>query len=279
MAFCGQCGTLLASGNTHCPHCGAIMEPEIDMRPVEDFGTDNPTIASSLSSLAPGGSRPAVQPPANQAATPGQQRLVLRSDGGMVTEAQTYDVHTPRPSLHPNNQISPPRHTPLPQSRQAHTQSVEPKRRGGGVVLLITLLVLLLILGVTAVIVLRPVSNNSTPNPPVPAQQAQALLQQYYGDINNRDYRDAYNLWGIDPQHPRQTYDQFVGGYAHTQHVDITFGPITTNADGTVQLNLTIYATDAISSGTAQHVYQGNYLVGQQNGAWKILRASFQQIS
>lgn len=85
-------------------------------------------------------------------------------------------------------------------------------------------------------------------------------------------------MWGIDPQHPRQTYDQFVGGYAHTQHDDITFGPITTNADGTVQLNLTIYATEAISSGTAQHVYQGTYLVGQQNGAWKILWAKVQQI-
>jgi RNA polymerase subunit RPABC4/transcription elongation factor Spt4 len=61
MAFCGQCSTLLASGTTHCPHCGAITEPEIDTRPVEDFDTDKSTIASSLSNLAPGGSRPAVQ--------------------------------------------------------------------------------------------------------------------------------------------------------------------------------------------------------------------------
>jgi len=165
----------------------------------------------------------------------------------------------------------------------APAQPAKRRKKGGAVVLLIILLVLFVIVSGTTLVVLRQngwLGNSGTPTPPTPSpsQQAQALVQQYYDDINKRDYQDAYNLWGRDPQHPPPTYDQFASGYANTQHDDITFGPITPNADGTVTVNLTILATETTSTGTQVSTFQGSYIVGQQDGAWKLLRSSFSKV-
>ena len=275
MRFCGQCGTLLAPYSTTCPSCGAVTEPELGTNTVEDFSTDAPTIASSLSSLASGGSPPNVQQPSAQ---PGQQKLVLRPDGAPI-DAYSYDVHTSTSSPYPNNAMAQPGHTPMSQSETVSPPgfgqlSAQPRRKGGLVALFIGLLVLLLILGTTALVVLR--QNNQSP---MPAQQARALLQRYYNDINQQNYHDAYNLWAPNPQHPRPSYDQFASGYANTKHDDITFDSIALGPKGNVQVVLTIYATEITPSGTAQHVYQGTYLVGPQNGTWKILRGQARQVS
>src|SRR6266567_4459302 len=96
--------------------------------------------------------------------------------------------------------------------------------------------------------------------------------------FNKRDYHAAYNLWGRDPQNPPPTYDQFASGYANTQHDDITFGTITPNADGTVTVDLTILAMEITSTGTVKSTYQGSYIVGQQNGAWKLLKGNFSKV-
>jgi len=163
-------------------------------------------------------------------------------------------------------------------------QPVKRRKKVGAVVLLATLLVLLVLLSGTAVVVLRQngwLGNNVvTPTPPTlsPSQQARALVQQYYDDINKRDYQDAYNLWGRDPQHPPPTYNQFTSGYANTLHDDITVGPITPNADGTVTVDLTILATETTSTGTQVSTYQGSYIVGQQDSTWKLLRANFTKV-
>ena len=74
------------------------------------------------------------------------------------------------------------------------------------------------------------------------------------------------------------TYDQFASGYANTQHDDISFGTITPNADGTVTVDLTILATETTSTGTVKSAYQGSYIVGQQNGAWKLLKGNFSKV-
>jgi hypothetical protein len=162
-------------------------------------------------------------------------------------------------------------------------QAAQPakRRRNAVAALLITLLILLVILGGVTAIVLRQVGflGNNTPPPLAPTQQAQALLQRYYNDINNRNYHEAYNLLGTAFRQS-QPYTQFVNGYAATQHDDITFGKTTTNADGTVQVNLTIHALETTSSGsTATSTYQGTDLVGQEHGAWKILSGNFQKIA
>src|SRR5262249_8395577 len=161
-------------------------------------------------------------------------------------------------------------------------QPLKRRKKGGAVVFLVTSLVFLVLLSGTAVVVLWQNGwlggKVVTPTPPNLFQQAQTLIQQYYYYINKRDYQDAYHLWGRDPQHPPPTYDQFASGYANTQHDDITFGPITPNADGTVTVDLTILATEKTSTGTQMSTYQGSYIVGQQDGAWKLLRANFSKV-
>jgi flagellar basal body-associated protein FliL len=125
-------------------------------------------------------------------------------------------------------------------------------------------------------------SNNTTPQatattPPtqqttpttVSTQQAQATIQQYYNDINNQDYQDAYNLWVNNPE----TYANFKQGFAHTHHDAITLRDATVQVDGTIQVNLTVQATeDASGGGTQISTFTGYYTVGQQaDGSWKII--------
>lgn len=111
-----------------------------------------------------------------------------------------------------------------------------------------------------------------TPTPPSsPAQIAQAVVQQYYDDINNRDYQAAYNLRQFSDQ-GNQGYNGFVNGYANTIHVDVTFGDITPLSDGTVQVWVTLNSLNSTSSGNVTITYRGYYIVGPDNGTWKILK-------
>lgn len=281
MVFCGQCGSLLSPRDLTCPNCGAATEPDLS---AEDVGTDAPTVASSLPAYPPDASH--SQHPAGPPPAPRQQKLVLPGNAsagikpaGMMP-AEVYAPDTPVPRSYPN-----------PAALQAYqdgfsyqdvpAQAAKRRKKGGVAVLLVISLVLLVILGGTAVFVLWQyglLGNGGTPTPPSPAGQARALVQQYYDDINKQDYHAAYNLWGRDPQNPPPTYDQFASGYANTQHDDISFGTITPNADGTVTVDLTIVATETTSTGTRVNTYQGSYIVGQQNGSWKLLRGSFVKV-
>ncbi len=119
-----------------------------------------------------------------------------------------------------------------------------------------------------------PTTTQSAPTPQTtpttePTQQAQATIQQYYADINSQDYQDAYNLWVSYPD----TYNNFKQGFAHTHHDAITLGETIVQTDGTIQVNLTVQATeDATGGGTHVSTYQGYYTVGQQaDGSWKII--------
>ncbi len=111
---------------------------------------------------------------------------------------------------------------------------------------------------------------------PTTSQQAQAIIQHYYDDINQSNYQDAYQQWGSNYQ-SSTTYDQFFNGYATTRHDDVVFRAATLQNDGTVMVEMTIYVTQDSTSGTAIHAFQGSYIVGQENGKWKLLTANLQQ--
>ena len=102
------------------------------------------------------------------------------------------------------------------------------------------------------------------------AQQEQSVIQQFYSYINQRDYPAAYSLWGQD-YHAQTRYCDFVGDYAHTLHDDVQVYAPTTLADGTAQVGVTITAQEDTP---ATHTYAASYIVGQENGAWKILRGT-----
>ena len=123
-----------------------------------------------------------------------------------------------------------------------------------------------------------PVPPTPTPVVPTPAlspaQQAQAIVQQYYDDINNADYQSAYNLWGASYQ-SSHSYSSFSNGFANTVHDTISFGTITPLPDGTIRVSITLQAIENNSSGgTTTSTFQGYYNVGQENGSWKLLSSN-----
>lgn len=156
------------------------------------------------------------------------------------------------------------------------TLQVPPARRKSRVgSIIISLLVLALLIGATFAglkfggVLTTPQSMTPTPTAP---QQARATIQQFYDDINKRNYRDAYNLFGSKLQ-SRQTYDNFANGFKHTKHDDIQFGTETANSSGTFNVPITIHATEdnVPGPGIHQSTYHITYLVGKVNGHWKIL--------
>ena len=120
-----------------------------------------------------------------------------------------------------------------------------------------------------------------TPTPTLsPSQQAAVVVQNYYDDINSRNYQAAYSLLGSQFQssHP---YAQFSSGYANTVHDNLTAGTVTALSDGTFNVPATVVATEdnVPGPGTHQSTYQGYYIVGQENGTLKILSANFSKVA
>ncbi|HLI09896.1 MAG TPA: hypothetical protein VKV40_25265 [Ktedonobacteraceae bacterium] len=107
-------------------------------------------------------------------------------------------------------------------------------------------------------------------------QQAQTLLQNYYSDINNKDYQDAYAMLGSQMQAAQGSYTSYANGYASTQQDNLTITNTTQNSDGTVRLDVTLTAT--LTDGSTQN-YTGYYIIGPQNGSLKILSGKLQQSS
>ena len=129
----------------------------------------------------------------------------------------------------------------------------------------------------TAVSTQAPTSTPApTPSPTtVPlTEQAQTLLENYYSDINNRDYQDAYAMLGTQMQAQQQSYANYVNGFANTQHDIIAITSTTQQADGTIRLDVTLNATN--TDGSTQS-YTGYYIIGMENGSLKILSGKLQQ--
>ena len=114
-----------------------------------------------------------------------------------------------------------------------------------------------------------------------PSQQDQALaqgvVQKYYDDINQTDYQAAYQIWGSDYQ-SLNPYAQWASGYTMTRHVDLTFDGTIQLGDGVFKVAVTINSTEGTGSGLVTSTYSGSYILGQENGNWKFLTASFQKV-
>lgn len=304
MVFCGQCGLQQAPGATRCPRCGAPVE---DGAGAGEYYVDGPTVASfphvTQPSPQPGKSIQTGAPSPN-----GPQKLMLGGDKQSILEANdptrkidapTYNTQLSSSPSNPNmstpyagypstSNYSPPR-TSYPGTLPASMESAMPtspyqlrqQSKGRVASLLIILFGLLLILAAVVIFALKQNGalagiNNGGGN--TLSQQAQTLIQQYYTDINNKDYQDAYNLRSDLHQ---QTYAAFSQGYAHTQHDDVTIDNVATLSDGTAKVSITLKATDDVPSGTGTRtsVYKGYYIVGPQNGVLKILSGKLNQVS
>ncbi len=160
---------------------------------------------------------------------------------------------------------------------------MQPKKRRTRPIL-VALLGLLLVLGVSTFFVVErfhlPSTSRSTTGgivtPVSPVEQAKSVVQQYYADINNKNYQEAYSLWKWGANAP--SFATFENGYANTEHDALTIRDTTQQSDGTVRVTLTIVATERVNGGTQEHTYAGYYIVGQDASTWKILRGILARI-
>ena len=312
MVFCGQCGLQLAPGNTSCPRCGSVTEPVLS---IDDPHLYDPTIVTSFPApQTPHSPQPPVsevqRPPVSP--TPPQQRLVLRPDSNAGYHAPTpydptsmmtppvsspdqraYDGYPPQSGgTYPTQPAPNAGYQSLP-GQFADAEPLTPQRRRGGRIfaLLSILIVLLLLLGAMVMVALNPallkaiLGGGPTPTPIVSptvlsaSDSARTVMVEYYNDINAQNYQAAYNLWGNDFQ-STHSLSGFEAGYAHTRHDDLTINSLTPLADGTVSTDITIKATEDSSTGTGTvvSIYHGVYIVGQENGVWKLLSGNFQKV-
>lgn len=117
----------------------------------------------------------------------------------------------------------------------------------------------------------RTPTPGTTSNAPLePIQQAETVVKEFHAFINAHNYPEAYNLWGAN-LHNQTSYCSFVQGYSQTQHDDVRFDTTTQLSDGSVQMLATITASQQVGSETMRSIYHETYIVGQENGTWKIL--------
>jgi hypothetical protein len=215
------------------------------------------------------------------------------SGGNYPTQGASYPGYRPQSGSNYPSQEAP--YPVVPLGTRGYSSSSSPypyeqppassqRARGRVAALVIILLGLLLILGAMVIFALKQNAliggtggANGTVTTPTLQEQAKALIEQYYNDVNNKDYQNAYNLWKDNPQ----SIATFSQGYAHTQHDDITIDNVTTLSGGTVKVFVTLSATEDASSGTGSQtrVYKGYYIIGPQNGVLKILSGQFSQVS
>ena len=305
MAFCGQCGLLLNTNITRCPRCGTVrdLDDALSGVPAEDSAA---TVIAHTNNSPPGNnpSMPYTPPPSDVTKVPYytapggnapqsnsnymipgafQQGTPQSISNHMIPNTHAYPSGNQAPGMYPAGVF--------PGTDPGYSFQPPPRKtRKWPVILVIVLIVALM----AVTVMFFALGSNpfaglfghnstptaqTTPNAPTagattqttatPTQQAQATVQQYYTDINAQNYQDAYYLWVNNTD----TYNHFVQGFAHTHHDDIILGDAIPQTDGTVQVNLTVQATeDASGGGTQVSTYKGYYTVGQQaDGSWKII--------
>ncbi len=283
MVFCGQCGLQLAPGSTTCPRCGAFIEPDLPEGALDDPHRDDATLPSLRQNLP----ETQYRYPGNRLTPPHQPQLILgpgsatRQPGPPDPNAPTSPTAARNSGAYPSMPPNTPVYSPLPgQYEPRFPQPSRRQRRGRKVLWIIALLILLLciaILLITRSTTMKEILGHSVTPTPTPIEQARAVIERYYNDINSQNYRDAYNLWGSAYQ-KATPYSQFAAGYTHTKHDDITILSLTLLSNGTVKASIIIQATEETASGVVHSTYQGTYTVGQENGTWKFLSGTFCKI-
>jgi len=106
-------------------------------------------------------------------------------------------------------------------------------------------------------------SNGSSGSAP----PEEAVIWQYYDDINSKNYQGAHDLWYPQPQ----SVADFQAGFGGTTHDDLTINSETAQANGNYYITVTLAAT---YTDNTQRTLNGYYVVGQVNGGWRLVDGS-----
>ena len=120
------------------------------------------------------------------------------------------------------------------------------------------------------------------------AQDAIAVVREYYASIDSRSYARAYALWSDGGRASKQTPQQFADGFAQTTHVEVAIGEPGNEDAGAgqryLQLPVTVTATRADGS---VHRYAGQYTLHRtvvdgasaEQRAWRIDSADLRELT
>ncbi len=143
---------------------------------------------------------------------------------------------------------------------------------------LVVALILFALVGGMLVVAMNSSATPPPPTPPpvsptVPLDPRQAVVKDYYDDIDRHDYSAAYLLTG--PDHSTEGYRNFVNGYVQTENDKVTFDGVPQQVDqSTYNVPITLLATEQFPEGVRESVYKGYQTVALENGTWKITGGS-----
>ncbi|MDP3982767.1 MAG: hypothetical protein Q8Q65_01685 [bacterium] len=106
------------------------------------------------------------------------------------------------------------------------------------------------------------------PNPTVEPQVLTDKVKQYYSDISNKHFNQAWSLLSKNFQNYSKNYDSFVNGYNTTKSIlvqDVTLKDLATN---TVFIKL--QSTDNINNQIQTKNYSGTWKLIFEDGSWKL---------
>lgn len=290
MLYCGECGALVSSRDAACRRCGAPLEAGRN-----SFSTrarnDGPGIGGVPPYSPDAPSRAYQPPPASGPASPADKPASSwASNYGSPEQAYPPDesptfstgVMSHSPQLRPN---TPPSAGGPPSSLNAQ---MPPRRPRWPLILAVALVALVLIVGGSVFLLAHQQGNGGqvngstatpgitqtvvTPSPTEAAltgPNAQALINQFYTDINSKNYDDAYNLLSTNYQ-KGQSREDFKAGYQTTVSDSWIFGGTQTLSDGSIQVNITLTAIDNKNGTNVTTVYTGYYIVIKETGQLRI---------
>lgn len=295
--YCGACGALVGSQDRICRRCGAPVEPAQGLVVSDPSLSDLPTMRGTPAPqgyqppsyagipAGPGPGYPAQQSPAWGAAYNDMPPGVAPADPPTFTAggARRGALGQQTPYYAPSGPGGP------------------PHQRGSRwpLTLALALVALALILGGSLFLLLRSsggtaqnggttpttasgtqTPGTSTPVTPTPASpsptqvtltpgSAEALIQQFYSDINNKQYDAAYDLLSTEYQQT-QSRQKFIDGFSTTVQDTINIQDTQTQPDGTIRVDVTLQAVDNKNGTDVTTNYTGYYIVELENGQLRI---------
>ena len=296
--YCGQCGALVGSQDRVCRRCGAPVEPSqgggsdpsLSDLPTMMGGTPVPPVYQAPPYQAPPTPMlPQTPIPDYQAQQPPPGWGASYNPAPSYNDSPTFTVGAPGPA------VQAPPYRPAPAGPGG-----PPQRRGPRwpLVIAVVLVALALIAGGGVFLLLHLPGGNQqgngqtpgvtqtpgitvTPSPipsPTPVtltpEGAEGVINEFYQDINNKNYDAAYDLLSQEYRstHPHQA---FVDGYKTTVSsiVNILNAQELTDGSNAIRVNITLVATDNKNGSNVTTNYAGYYDVVLENGKLLILRA------
>jgi hypothetical protein len=135
------------------------------------------------------------------------------------------------------------------------------------------LVALALIAGGVALLLLRQQPGQ----PALTPATATALVQEFYSDVNARNYGSAYALLSKEWQQ-QTSFTDFSNGYQNTLKDTLTIEGTQALAGETIQVNVQLQALEQQTDGTqGTSTYIGFYIIGKEDGKLRLLRGMLNQ--